>query len=194
MLRSIMPRCGIGLVAFLCALQPSNAAATRPVDPASIEVPNLGFSPDPSDSGDYDKYFYFHREDTDFATAYADIRECDSYSRNFGFRMGGSGGAFLPAAATLPGVLGGALGSAIGNGMADAIHGSAERRKMRRLNMSACMGFKDYKMYGLPKNLWLKFNFEEGLEQLPEERRDHLLQVQAKVASGPKPLVAEIGE
>jgi hypothetical protein len=54
------------------------------------------------------------------------------------------------------------------------------------------MGFKDYKTYGLRKGLWTKFNFEEGLGEVGDEKRQRLLQMQAKVASGPRPAIGEI--
>lgn len=165
------------------------AAGPAKIDPASIVVPDLAFEPDPETVRNYEKYFYFHREGTDFATAYADIRECDGYARGLSYHAGG-GSVPYPYAGTL----GGAIGGAIGSALADAIYGSAERRRQRRTNLRTCMGFKEYTAYGLPKDIWVEFNFEEGLREVDEDRRQVLLRKQAKVASGPKPRQGEMAQ
>jgi hypothetical protein len=162
-------------------------AATAAIDPASLPMPEIAFQPTPDDAGDFDKYFIFHRDDTDFATAYADLQECDGYARGFSYRNYGG-----PVPYPYAGTLGGAIGGAIGSAVADAVFGSAERRRLRRVNMRACMQFKDYRRFGLRKSLWERFNFEEGNAHIEEDRRQHLLQLQARVASGPRPLVGEV--
>ncbi|APZ97361.1 hypothetical protein BWQ93_01780 [Sphingopyxis sp. QXT-31] len=81
----------------------------------------------------------------------------------------------------------GALGGAIGSAMADAIFGSAERRRIRRINMRNCMGFKGYDRYGMEKERWQAFHFEEGFGRVEDEKRTGYLMKQARVASGPKP-------
>ena len=188
-----VPLRGIGLVAALCAAQPAlgqpSDAAARTIDPATIPLPNLSFVPDEEDVRNYDKYFYFHRAETDFATAYADLQECDGYARGLSHRVGG-GPVPYPYAGTVAGAIGGAIGSA----MADAIFGSAERRRQRRLNMRTCMTFKGYRTYGLRKSLWEEFNFDEGLGSVEEGRRQRLLQMQARAASGPAPELGEMSE
>jgi hypothetical protein len=210
MTRLFVPLAGIGLAAALCVAQPLWAQVPAPpqapaasrlpsppqpaaVDPATIEVPDLTFRADADAEKSYDKYFFFHRDDTDFATAYADILECDGYARGLSYRAG-SGPVYNPYAGTLGGALGGAIGGAIGSALADAIYGSAERRRLRRSIMRTCMGFKDNRAYGLPRDVWERFNFEEGLSHVEPGRRQHLLQVQAKVASGPRPRIGEIVE
>jgi hypothetical protein len=87
----------------------------------------------------------------------------------------------------LAGGVGGALGAAIGFAIEDAVFGSAERRKARRLNMRTCMHFKAYDRYGLPKDLWQAFNFEEGNGRAEADVRTRDLMMQALVASGPRP-------
>jgi hypothetical protein len=163
--------------------------AIAPVDPATIEMPELSFPPSPDAANDFDKYFYFNRAGTDFDTAYADILECDGYARGISYRVEG-----VPSYALAQYGLGGAIGGAIGNAVADAIFGSQQRRQQRRNIMRTCMGYKGYKAYGLPRDLWVKFNFEEGLSTVEEGRRLHLLQVQAKVASGPAPHAGEMDQ
>jgi hypothetical protein len=155
--------------------RPAMAQPAQALAPATVELPNLAFQPTPAIERNYDKYFYFHRDDTSFAAAYEDIRECDALARGITLRLDGG-----PVTGGVTGVI------------ADAILGSAERRRIRRVNMRMCMGFKDYRIYGLPEALWEQFNFEEGLRQVEEARREQLLQVQARVASGPRPQVGAI--
>jgi hypothetical protein len=159
------------------------AATPVRVDPASIEMPELAFEPTPEIEGNYGKYHYFHRTGTDFDTAYADILECDGYSRGFTHFNG-------PVGATNP--YGGGIAGALADSMIDAIAGSAERRRLRRVNMRTCMQFKGYRVYGLPERLWDRFNFTEGLNAVDAPRRARMLLVQARVASGPTPTVGEI--
>jgi hypothetical protein len=156
---------------------------------AAIEVPDLSFAEKANDVENYDKYFYFHRENTDFDTALADFRECDGYARGLSYSTGNAAVPYPYA-----GTLAGGVGTAIGNAMADAIFGSAERRKQRRTNLRSCMFFKEYQRYGMTKDIWVTFNFEEGNGQLSDEERAVFILKQAKIASGPKPLAKDIGE
>ena len=64
---------------------------------------------------------------------------------------------------------------------------AGERRKQRRINMRNCMYYKGYDRYGLEKDLWQEFNFEEGNSREEAESRAQKLMMQARVASGPKP-------
>ena len=167
------------------------AAAPAPVDPESIPFPELDFRPTPEDVANYDKYFYFHRPETDFATAYADLQECDAYAR--GLRPNRLGGGYAPSypyAGTVGGAIGGLIGGLIAGAMQRAEE-RAERRRQRRSILLTCMGFKEYQAYGLSESLWEAFNVEEN-EELEEERRQRLLQIQARVASGPQPTAAAI--
>jgi hypothetical protein len=174
----------------------ADAAAPPPpvieVDPSKLKMPELQFTPTPADEGDYDKFFYFHREKTTFLEAYADIKECDALSSGISFYMRSDEGA-LAAVSAQYGYGAGAIGNAIGFAIADAIFGSAERRKMRRFNLRNCMAFKEYHRYPLSRALWTEFNFEEGLGRKKENVREEALQLQALVASGPKPTTKEMG-
>jgi hypothetical protein len=156
--------------------------------PDEIEMPQLAFEETAEDIKNYDKYYYFNREGASFAEALADIRQCDEHARGL------FGGDYYPD----PGYaasygLGGVIGGAIGAAMADAIYGSAERRRKRRVNMRRCMFFMGYERYGLSKQLWEQFNFEEGNSDIAEDERQHMLARQAKAASGPKPQAEGIG-
>lgn len=175
-------RMSLGGVALAIALfmagpahaQADAAAATEVVDGSAVRMPDLAFTPDAEAQGGYFKYFYFHRADTDFATAYADIRECDGYTRDLAVRSSAPGGGLFGAI------------------LADAIHGSAQRRTQRRMIMRTCMGFKGYSAFGLRKDLWEAFNFDEGNSSPTEARRQALLRIQARAASGPRPTIGEL--
>jgi hypothetical protein len=156
----------------------------------SIEMPELAFEERQSDIDNYEKYYYFHRTETDFETALADIRECDAHARGL-FR--GNSSVDMGPAMIQYGVLGGAVGGILGAAIGDAIYGSAEIRRKRRINMRRCMFFKGYSRYGLEKDLWKEFNFEEGSTTVLEEDRQMMLAQQALVASGPQPQAEELG-
>lgn len=165
------------------------AEATSQVDPATIAMPELAFTPDPTIEKDFDKYYYFHRDDADFTTALADLRDCDNLSRGLARPLGNMETPYPYNMTT-----GGLIGGAIGNAMVAAIFGSAQVRAMRRINMRRCMFYKGYDRYGLPKDTWQAFNFEEGFSDLSETRRQGFLMQQAKVASGPKPTTEVLGK
>jgi len=59
--------------------------------------------------------------------------------------------------------------------------------------MRRCMGYKGYARYGLQKDLWQEFHFEEGFSSEEESKRQAMLAQQAKVASGTKPATGELG-
>lgn len=155
-------------------------------DPAKVEMPDLAFTVNPQVATTFDKYYYFHRADTSFQEALADIRECDGYAR--GLAM--SSGYNMPY---YPTSMAGAMGGAIGSALAVAIFGSAELRKQRRVNMRRCMHYKGYQRFGLEKEHWQKFNFEEGLSGVKEVDRQHMLAQQAKVAASAIPVQQDLG-
>lgn len=174
--------------AALPVQQPASAAIAAP-SADGLDPPKLDFTPDAKTAEDYDKYFYFHRTNTTFAEAYADIRECDSLASGSNIYLGN--GPFTDSYISnfvIPqygaaGVVAGAMVGAVG----DAIFGSAARRKERRIKIRNCMGFKGYARYGIAKDLWVKFNFSEGNGRKKEETRDRAFKLQALAASGPQP-------
>lgn len=161
-------------------------------DPATLTRPGLDFAATPEAVADFDKYFYFHRDGTSFVDAFNDIRECDALASGSNIYMGADAGAVAAASAQY-GALAGGIGGALGGLMADAIFGSAARRQQRRVNLRNCMGFKGYQRYGLSGDLWKAFNFEEGNGRKKEGERNEALELQALVASGPKPTTKELG-
>ncbi len=158
---------------------------------AAIATPNLAFDVAKVDPEDYEKYFIFHRPETGFAEAHGDITECDALSSGISIYRGMDAGQ-MASNMVQHGVLAGAIGGAIANVMVDAIFGSAERRKARRVNMRNCMYFKGYDRYGLEKELWQAFHFEEGLSKTNADVRADKLLVQARVASGPAPQLEKL--
>jgi hypothetical protein len=163
-------------------------SADEKIDVDAITLPALDYSPNPDAAKDFDKYYHFHRAGTDFRTALADIRDCDGLSRGLSSPYGNSQVPYPYA-----GTIAGAAGGIIGNLMVAAIFGSAQKRAARRVNMRRCMFFKGYQRYGLPKDVWQKFNFEEGLSSVEENKRQVYLMQQAKVASGPAPQAEALG-
>lgn len=181
------------LLAMVPAAASAQAIKSEPpmkvFTPAEIEavaMPDITYTPDATIAADFDKYFFFHREGTDFSTAYADIIECDSLASGINFYMGADSAA-IASAMSQYGALAGGIGGAIGGLMADAIFGSAERRRIKRINLRNCMFFKGYDRYGLEKDLWQTFHFEEGLSRENAKDREAALLKQARIASGPKP-------
>jgi len=157
-------------------------------DAAKLEMPKLAFASTPADEKDFDKYYYFVRTGVSYADAYRDIVECDGYARGLQ-----SGVTYTQVPYPYYGTLAGAAGGMIGNAMAMMIFGSAEKRRMRRVNMRQCMYYKGYARHGLKKDLWEEFHFEEGLSDMPESRRFGFLKRQALVASSAKPEGKELG-
>jgi hypothetical protein len=182
----------LGAALAACA-QPGLAAPIQaaPKIPAAatLKLPDLNVPLSDEDRQGGDKYFYFHRADTSYVQALADIRECDDLARGVKSLQNWASAPY-PYAGTLAGV-GGEL---IGNAMVALIFGSAEERKMRRANMRRCMNYKSYDRYALPKDTWQQFNFEEALKTIPEDERITMLAQQAKAASGPKPSSGALGK
>lgn len=157
-------------------------------DPETVQMPDLSFTPTPLIEADFDKYYVFNREGTSFAEALTDIRECDNLARGLD-----SGYRYQQAPYPYTYTMAGAVGGVIGNALVAAIFGSAEKRRLRRVNMRRCMNYKGYSRYGLAKEKWEPFNFEEGFDGVKEYQRQALLAQQAKVASGPVPAGKDLG-
>lgn len=161
---------------------PFGASTVTNADAASVTMPKLDFTAGTAGALDFNKYYAFYRANTDFATAYADIVECDGYAR--GLRSGG--GKYQEAPYPYAGTMAGVIGGALANALIDAINAPAEKRRMRRINIRTCMNYKGYERYALPKDLWTEFNFEEGAGAVADEKRHRFLLQQALVASSGK--------
>lgn len=157
-------------------------------DPATVAMPKLDFASTPLIEADFDKYYFFNRANTTFEEALADLRDCDGFARGLS-----SGYKYQEAPYPYTYTMAGAAGGVIANVMIAAIFGSAEKRRLRRVNMRRCMGYRGYARFGLEKDLWQEFNFEEGFSGEGEDKRQAMLAQQAKVASGPRPAGKELG-
>lgn len=186
-----------GLVASLSLVASAAGAQTaKPAvdpmtvvpDPAAVPMPKLDFVSTPLIEADFDKYFFFNRADTTFEEALADLRDCDGFARGLS-----SGYKYQEAPYPYTYTAAGVAGGVIANVMIAAIFGSAEKRRLRRVNMRRCMGYRGYARFGLEKDLWQEFNFEEGFSAEGEDKRQAMLAQQAKVASGPRPAGKELG-
>jgi len=145
---AVMPGVAVLAQPAIAADPPAVVESADPYDP-----PPLAFTPTPDVARDFDKYFYFHRDNTSFAEALADIIECDYLSHVAEF------GAF-----------------------------SGSRGLMtHKANLRVCMGYKGYRRYGLPRDLWLKFNAEDSKAPPPEAEHTRMMMQQARLASGPAP-------
>lgn len=148
-------------------------------DASTLSMPVLDFDASENDTDNFHKYYYFYRPEIGFEAALADLRTCDELARGL------SRGTYASIASASGGMLGGML--------ADAVHGSAEARRKRRVNMRRCMFYKGYQRHGISKVLWEEFNFEEGNANIEESDRQNMLAQQALVASGSKPSSKELG-
>jgi hypothetical protein len=166
------------LASCACSAVAASPAPNSIPDPAKIDLPTLSGPTSADDEGAFDKYFYFHRRETSFEQALADIRECDGYARGLASPYG-----YQDTPYPYAGTMAGAAGGVIANLLVAAIFGSAELRKARRSNMRRCMNYKGYDRYGLNKDVWQQFNFEEGLSSVRDEDRQRMLTQQAKAAS-----------
>lgn len=168
-------------IAAAQAIKPASAPRVfTDAEVAGVALPDLAFAETPLIADDYEKYFYFNRPGTSFSEAFADLDACDKLSSGISF----SAQADTTAVIAQYGAAG-AIGGALGNALADAVFGSAERRRQKRINIRNCMGFKGYVRYGLAKELWEKFHFEGST--VDPQQREKFLMVQARVASGPVP-------
>ena len=153
---------------------------------AAVRMPALAFDETAEDVENYEIYCSLHRPETGFDEAYSDIVECDALSSGVSIYRGADDAA-IASAAIQYGVGPAMIGGAIASVLIDAVVGSAERRKARRLNMRTCMYYKGYDRYGLRKDLWQEFNFDEGNGREDEDDRSRALLMQARVASSPRP-------
>lgn len=154
---------------------------------AAVPMPELAFDAGKVAPGDFEKYFYFQRPQTGFAEALRDINECDALAQGTNIYMGADQWTIQNAMLQY-GAFAGAAGGAIAGLLIDGIFGSSARRMQRRTNMRQCMHFKGYDRYGLEKDLWQEFHFEEGFSAADKSERIAKLKMQARVASGPAPV------
>lgn len=171
-------RAGLTAV-FALAIVPAAAGAQEALpDPASVTVPDLSGSADPAVVENGWKYFFYHRPDTSFAEAYADIADCYRFLTPAGWanvRIP----RFIPWVERVPGEHmstgyfehSGLVGLAIG-----AMFEGTLSRRDRQAKMRRCMEPRGYTRYGVAEEIW------ENVADMPPEQG---IAVQAKIASGP---------
>ncbi len=142
----------------------------------------MAFVETPAIVKDYDKYFYFHRQNTSFADALTDLRECDARARGIWQGKSARGETLGRTAYGLVGDLANTL-----------IFVPAQDRLFRRANLRRCLYFKGYARYGLPKALWEAFNLQHIEAATPERDIQMSLVRQALVASGVRPVSRALG-
>ncbi len=152
-------------------------------DPASISVPDIGTTPDATTLKTGNKYFFFHRPDTDFVQSYADLHFCTQFTHK---AVLASLPAFVPwgERSVRPPIPNdpvispyGIVGAVIGSMIAGPLERGDYLIKMRR-----CMEPRGYSRFPMSKAAW------EAVH--PAEEAQSLL-MQAKLASGPRPTYQE---
>jgi len=166
----------------------SGAAAVATVDVAKIKLPNLSFTANARIAAGYDRFFYFHREGVDFATAYADLAECDALA-SAPIRRSNDAGRY--SAGDFWGMS--TLGGPLWHSLQVTSRTRAERVRLHSVNMRNCMRFKGYRRYGLPEAIWKQFNLDANdIRSSTPAKLVEYRQKRAKLASGPLPLAEAI--
>lgn len=159
-------------------------------DPATITVPDTSAS-DPEVLKEGYKFFYFHNPSVSFAEASADIAECRSFLAS---GAPPSVPGFIPWTEPVkrkqnsgPGMFGatyGLIGVGITAGLAAIIMPKMERG-VRNNKLRRCMEPRGYSRFALPEASWKVLN--QGDEK-------QLILMQARLASGPRPVLGEVTE
>lgn len=168
------------------ALIAGPALAQTAPDPATVTVPAITGDTDAAVISEGWKFFYFHRANTAYAEAYADIAEC------YRFMPVPYANGLLPmfvpwesdtgARIIKPPVIGpyGIVGDIIGGMVAGPLERRARQSRLRR-----CLEPRGYSRYPAPKDTW---------EKIIDNYSASSIAVQAKLASGPLPQAAALSE
>ncbi len=185
----------VGLIAL--SNQPVLAAdetSDSGIDPGSVAIPSIAFVEAAEDKKLYNKYFFFHRKGISFEEALIDVIECDAFGRALPFRLEPTRYIVISNNIAIAGVgtVVANLVDPIGQRWADKMFGVPWRRTTRRNNLRVCMGYKGYQRYGLSREIWQKFNFDEADKPPAEGDRKRMLIQQARIASGADPMQPEL--
>jgi hypothetical protein len=175
----------LALAAAAMAISPSIAfaQADAPIAAESIDVPDLRFTPTPGDESKYSKNFYVHKPGVDFATALADLAECE--------QIGAVTASpferipdFYPYGPEAPDPNGRRPDSIKPfRGLLPMLADGLVSKNILYANRRECARFKGYSLYGLPDAIW------EAIEARGPEQA---LRIRAKIASGPTPVAPAI--
>lgn len=159
------------------------AAPTAVPDPAAVTLPPMAFSKDPGVIHDGYKFYFFHNPSVSFAEAVQDFRECRGYltagapASVPGFiPFGEAHRVDQPVTAYPYGLMGAAMFALLEPKM----ERGARSNKMRR-----CMGTRGYVRYPIPGSTF------DALNKGDEE---NIVEMQAKLATSPKPDLPEVPE
>lgn len=161
-----------------CVAHAQDASPPPLPDPATIAVPDVTPSKDPKVRKDGYKFYYFHSSEVTFVQAWQDFRECRGYLIPGGLAQVPG---FIPwdeahiLPIPKPGLSPyGLIGEAIGAVIVPKVVRGQRSNKMRR-----CMETRGYQRYAIPEETWERINSGD---------EDQIILMQAKLASGPKPL------
>lgn len=169
------------------AQEPSAKPLSRP-DPASVHVLLLPLPFGERDRADSDEYFYFHKKGVTYETAFSDLDQCRLFAVTT--KLVAKPPAFIPLGTDIvtPGntpmshnfqLLFGTVGSLFAMTIIEAAEDDNSRAISRR-----CMTYKGYARYATSRSAFRQMS--AGTE---EER----LARWALVASGPQPIIGEVG-
>lgn len=145
---------------------------------ASIVIPDLSGSKAPSVVKDGWKFFFFHKSGVSFADAYADFSDCYRFIAPSGY-VDVSESSFVPWREEST-----SRDRAVRNGYTPLggvivkvfnLEGSLAQGD-RQAKMRRCMEPRDYKRYGVAKEIW---------EKMSKMQAEEAISMQAKIASGP---------
>ena len=147
----------------------ASGVAPQPINPGLITVSDI--AADKRELGNENKFFVFHRENTSFAEAEADLRFCMRYIHQPIFPVPPSYVPWVEKANPegKPPINGGIIGGMVVSGV---------QRSLRQSNMMRCMLPRGYARYRVSEGLWREINYRD-LESSTI--------VQAGIASGPVP-------
>lgn len=144
------------------------AETAAPLDPSTIIVPDI--AADTRSLGNENKFFVFHRPNTSFAAAEADVRFCMRYINQTMFPPMPD---FVPWEDAPPVGDAPRYAGLIGQLVVDGV-----ARSLRQSNVMRCMLPRGYVRYRISEGLWKEINYRE---------LESSIMIQAKIASGPTP-------
>ena len=137
-------------------------------DPSTIVAPDI--AADKRSLGNENKFFVFHRSDTSFAAAEADVRFCMRYINQTMFPPMPD---FVPWDDPAPAGEAPRYAGIIGQMVVDGV-----ARSLRQSNVMRCMLPRGYARYRISEGLWKEINYRE---------LESSIMIQARIASGPTP-------
>jgi hypothetical protein len=174
------------MIPLAILVAPVGRATADPLpDPATISVPDVTPSADPRVQEEGYKFYYFHNTGVSFAEAHQDFTECRAH-------LAAGGGVRIPGfiawdeahrrqvVETTTLFPGGMAGDMLAFLILPKIERGLKSNKMRR-----CMGTRGYVRFAIPEAIWDTINKGDETAQV---------NMQAKLAVGPKPNELEVSE